>query len=357
MGATTTKAALALVALAGLAHAQPQNTAFAPNGELILAGFVPSLPLGVVALVLFALSSIVLWVHWYRTNRRRYMLTLTISMVCMTLGFVFRLIYRANYTSLGLYIIMYMLTLLSPCAFLAMDYMLLARLALAMGDEAMHCLLLPATRIAKFFIWSDVVTFALQAAGGGLSTSNAESSQRMGPKITLAGLAIQLASFLFFTITLLTFGFRLLRRPAYRNPPQPFSFRGYKFWSNTLVYDWRPAFFVLALTCIGILVRSVFRLIEFSEGYYGYLAVHEGYFYGLDALPLWLAMTLYCFFWPVRFIDGAREVYCGPEATQVGTTSRDEESLEKGRRGPFYRRDTRRGAGEDLPMTTRDTTF
>lgn len=62
------------------------------------------------------------------------------------------------------------------------------------------------------------------------------------------------------------FGFRLLRREAYRSPPQPFSFVGYKFWSKKLEYDWRPAFFVLALTCIGILIRSVFRLIEFSQG-------------------------------------------------------------------------------------------
>jgi hypothetical protein len=39
----------------------------------------------------------------------------------MTLGFLFRLLYRSNYTSLGLYIIQYMFVLLSPCAFLAMD--------------------------------------------------------------------------------------------------------------------------------------------------------------------------------------------------------------------------------------------
>ncbi|GAA5879361.1 hypothetical protein JCM3774_003803 [Rhodotorula dairenensis] len=286
------------------------------------------------------------------------MLTLTISMVCMTLGFLFRLIYRSNYTSLGLYIVQYMFVLLSPCAFLAMDYMLLARLALAMGDEAVHCLLLPATKIAKFFIWSDVVTFALQAAGGGLSTSKTESSQRIGPKITLAGLAIQLASFIFFTVTLLVFGFRLLRRDAYRSPPRPFTFVGYKFWSNALEYDWRPAFFVLALTCIGILIRSVFRLIEFSQGYYGYLAVHEGYFYGLDALPLWLAMTLYCFFWPVRFIDGAREVYRGASTSAPRANIADEESLEKeGQGGLKFDSPQPSQEGGNLPMTTRDTTL
>ncbi|BGP54438.1 Envelope glycoprotein gp160 [Rhodotorula sphaerocarpa] len=330
--------------------ANPQNTAIAANGELILAGYVPSLALGVIGLVLFFLSTVVHWVYWARTLKRRYMLTLTISMACMTLGFVFRLAYRANDTNLGLYILMYLFLLLSPCAFLAMDYMLLSRLALAMGDEAVHCLILPATKIAKIFVWSDIVTFALQACGGGMSTSHSATSQRIGPKITLAGLSIQLASFSFFTCTLLVFGWRLLRRPAYSNPPQPFTFKGYKFWSSSRIYDWRPVFFVLALTCIGILIRSVFRIIEFAGGYYGKVATTEGYFYGLDALPLWLAMTLYCFFWPVRFIDGAREVYRDPAANSSGTGAADEESLEKvARVGP---NGTKEGQQESTPQAS-----
>lgn len=110
----------------------------------------------------------------------------------------------------------------------------------------------------------------------------------MSFQITLAGLAIQLASFIFFTVTLLVFGFRLLRRDAYRSPPQPFSFVGYKFWSNKLEYDWRPAFFVLALTCIGILIRSVFRLIEFSQGqprlFFAYCCDAYGLLFGPELL-------------------------------------------------------------------------
>lgn len=95
-------------------------------------------------------------------------------------------------------------------------------------------------------------------------------------QVTLAGLAIQLASFVLFTTTLLIFGLRLLRRPAYANPVRPFSVKNYRSMAPLREYDWRPLFIVMSLTCIGILVRSVFRLIEFSQGYYGYLAVHEG---------------------------------------------------------------------------------
>lgn len=36
--------------------------------------------------------------------------------------------------------------------------------------------------------------------------------------------------------------------------------------------------------------------------YNGFLAYHEGYFYSLDSLPLWIAMSLYCFVWPTRFL-------------------------------------------------------
>lgn len=45
----------------------------------------------------------------------------------MTLGFLMRLVYRNGPASIGLYIIMYMLLLLSPCAFLAMDCTHLSR--------------------------------------------------------------------------------------------------------------------------------------------------------------------------------------------------------------------------------------
>lgn len=48
----------------------------------------------------------------------------------------------------------------------------------------------------------------------------------------------------------------------------------------------------------------------------------NSYFYLLDALPLWLAMTLYCFVWPTRFIDGVRETYAGGSSAELGLRNR-----------------------------------
>lgn len=61
-----------------------------------------------------------------------------------------------------------------PCLFLAADYVILHELALSLGDGVSStCLFLPARRVVRLFIWSDVTTFLIQAAGGGMSAMKA----------------------------------------------------------------------------------------------------------------------------------------------------------------------------------------
>ncbi|KAJ7508290.1 hypothetical protein B0H11DRAFT_2217593 [Mycena galericulata] len=69
------------------------------------------------------------------------------------------------------------------------------------------------------------------------------------------------------------------------------------------VANWRILYWTVCVTCLGILIRSIFRIAEFSEGFSGYIARHEGYFYLFDSLPLWISMTLYCVVWPMRFLS------------------------------------------------------
>jgi hypothetical protein len=55
-------------------------------------------------------------------------------------------------------------------------------------------------------------------------------------------------------------------------------------------------------------------------GYDSYLATHEIYLYLLDALPLLLAMSLYVFVWPPRFIP--ETPYAGGLAAVEGSSMR-----------------------------------
>jgi hypothetical protein len=47
----------------------------------------------------------------------------------------------------------------------------------------------------------------------------------------------------------------------------------------------------------------VYRCIEISQGFRGRLGTSEGFFYGLDTLPLLVAIGVYVIFWPGRFIS------------------------------------------------------
>lgn len=42
----------------------------------------------------------------------------------------------------------------------------------------------------------------------------------------------------------------------------------------------------------------------------GYIATHEAFSYVFDSLPLFLAMSVYIWVWPAKFlpVDGARDV-------------------------------------------------
>lgn len=66
-----------------------------------------------------------------------------------------------------MYMLMSQLVLLSPCAFLAQDYMILPRLATWLDAE--DCLFFKSRLVVRIFVWSDVVTFLLQMAGSGMT--------------------------------------------------------------------------------------------------------------------------------------------------------------------------------------------
>lgn len=66
-------------------------------------------------------------------------------------------------------------------------------------------------------------------------------------------------------------------------------------------------------------VRSVFRIAEYAQGYFGYLATHEGYFYALDALPIFLCIACFTVFWPPIIFDHIDENHDYP--LEVRTSS------------------------------------
>ncbi|KAF5336746.1 hypothetical protein D9758_016280 [Tetrapyrgos nigripes] len=299
------------------------------SDRILVAGFIPKNSASIIAIVAYTVSGVIHWIHYFRFwPRRRYMLTLTIGMTGMVMGFILRIAYSANpyweihsnpssISTLIIFIVMSLFILCSPCAFLALDYVLFEHLSQSptFGLEVSRkCLALPSSlssptsriSIVKIFVWADIVTFNFQSTGGGLQTDNPVLSN-IGRILVNIGLVLQLISFGFFVYLLLVFGYRI--RTSYPHLWHMMNPHGQTFSSTiglfktTAIHDWRILFYMLCFSCICIIIRSAFRVVEYAQGYNGFLSTHEGYFYLLDALPLWLAMTQFCFFWPSRFLD------------------------------------------------------
>ncbi|KAF9514116.1 hypothetical protein BS47DRAFT_1343436 [Hydnum rufescens UP504] len=254
--------------------------------------------------------------------RARYMICIIIGGYCMTFGLAMRFVLAKKPDTSGIYIVEYLFVVLSPCAFIAGNYVLLGRLATYLGTG--HHLLVRPSRITRIFVTSDITTFLIQATGGGLSTSHEVKTALAGSHVHIpCGLALQLASYFLFTCVYVVFIYkvRTLEPQTWRQDKT----KGKKWWE-----DWRALAAALALSCVGILIRSVYRTMELSQGYVGPLATNEATFYGLDTLPLWIAVTVYVFFWPGRFIDdhvhpdvsGERPIGQVPDGTPARSVDR-----------------------------------
>ncbi|KAL7419399.1 hypothetical protein Q5752_006237 [Cryptotrichosporon argae] len=245
--------------------------------------YVPNKAVNIVAAVLYFVVALLLTLRTIR-HKGYYMLCLTIAAWCEGLGLALRLGLRENLHSKGWYIVMYLFVVLSPCAFLAGDYILLGRIVDHL-DAARYLFIKP-SKVSWTFVISDIITFLIQAAGGGLSTSDDTTQALTGSRIFLAGIAAQMASFILFSTLWAVFIYRVYRHDtALRAKP-----------------GWQPLYWALGFTCVCFLIRSVYRTVELSQGYVGYLATHERYFLGLDTLPLLLGISVYTWFWPAKYL-------------------------------------------------------
>ncbi|XAO23103.1 hypothetical protein I312_101881 [Cryptococcus bacillisporus CA1280] len=246
--------------------------------------YVPNKVLNCLGAALFFIVAAAL-TFWSFRRKANYFLCLVIGAWFEGAGFVLRVLMRDNLHSLNLYIVANLFIILAPCAFLAGDYIVFGRLVQFL--EAHHYIRpFKARQVSRIFIASDIITFLIQGSGGGLSASSSTGSAELGAHLFLAGIAIQMVSFIFFSCVWILFGIRV--------------FSGDKqLWHRE---GWKPLYFALGFTCICFIIRSIYRTAELAGGYISYLSTHEGYFLGLDSLPLLLGIATYVFFWPGNYL-------------------------------------------------------
>ncbi|KAI0068733.1 hypothetical protein BV25DRAFT_1817642 [Artomyces pyxidatus] len=281
-------------------------------------GYIASNTLTAIAFSLIMLSAIVetfsmfKWGAWW-------MSCMVIGEYTFAIGIGSRFGLHTHPESKGIYIIEYLFVVLSPCAFIAADYILLGRLAKYLNC-GQHLAVSP-NRIMITFLASDITTFLIQAAGGGISigaTTNRGAST--GSHVFLVGLIIQLLSFATFT----TIFYRFLYR-VHKYEPQVWTRDQGKPW----YLDWRILVVAMSVSCVGIIIRSIYRVVELSQGFTGAVARLEGLFFGLDTLPLWICFVIYVPFWPGRIIRPDSATAILPANDEGSRSSGEQVELEK----------------------------
>lgn len=133
-----------------------------------------------------------------------------------------------------------------------------------------------------FFVACDIISLAIQTVGG-VEVSNARDigSVESGGSIMRAGIIFQFSNTICFTILIFITALRLRK--------------------HTLTLLDLAGWSTLSAMCIAtlmLLIRNGYRIVELSEGWYGYIMRTERYLIALDMVPMCVAIFCLVVFAP-----------------------------------------------------------
>ena len=260
----------------------------------------PNVAADVVACVAFALISIPLAILAHRT-RMHLSWILVGTALAEAIGYALRAVVINN-VSLGPFIITELLILLAPNALALLNYKVLGqvidikspppsatnlpkptlRIPFLMDERG----LIYGKRIAWIFFTSDVIGFLIQGGGGGLEASSDLQTQKSGARIIMGGLVFQVIFFALFAVLAVY----VYYSPLYNRPPTATQQTQSPTVEKPLM---DKVFFALFVTIVLILIRNVYRLIEFAVTPGTYIPSSEWLFYVFDMLAIFVAMLVY----------------------------------------------------------------
>ncbi|UPK90651.1 hypothetical protein LCI18_001586 [Fusarium solani-melongenae] len=175
------------------------------------------------------------------------------------------------------YVVQTLLLLISPALFAASIYMILGRIIVVTDGES--CSPIRRVWLTKLFVFGDVLSFVLQGAGGAMMASGTLDDLHNGERIVIIGFIVQLVFFSLFAVTAGLFHVRFSGALSTK--------------ALASAIPWQRYLLVLYIAAGLIMIRSLFRLIEYAQGNAGYLISHEAYLYIFDSVLMFLTMALF----------------------------------------------------------------
>ncbi|KFY65910.1 hypothetical protein V497_01229 [Pseudogymnoascus sp. VKM F-4516 (FW-969)] len=253
-----------------------------PNGphdaSIIIYGYIPRFSLCLSGIVLF---SLVATVHGAQVLRYRawYFLPLFVACLMEIVGYIFRVLSsRKDPYSIIYFVCAYFFIVVAPVLVSASIYVCLTKFITYAEERGAHfrSRLLKKKFILWTFITADVICTVVQIAGAALigNTTSKGKSPKIPNDILLAGLATQTFFFAIYLSLLATFILALCRDAALM----------------AALRRIKPFLAALGIASLLVFTRTIFRLVETSQGVFGYLSSHEDFFAGLEFAPMVLAL-------------------------------------------------------------------
>lgn len=251
--------------------------------------FCPNMGASVFFILVFAATT---GIHIYQAYRYRkpYSWVIIMSSIWQFLTYIFRSLSIQNPASFGNYAAWFVLILVAPLWTNAYSYMVFGRLVWNYTPDR-KVWGLRAIRFGAVFVVLDIIAFVIQVYGAATASVKDAATDNVlkSLHIYMSGVGVQL----FFLLICFAFGVRLwwmMRTDAIIHP------------------QLRPALMLLYIQFIVlvlIIVRIVFRIVEYSSGLTSTIPLHEAYQYCLDTLPMFVAILAYNIVHPGQIMQGA----------------------------------------------------
>ncbi|KAI0123680.1 RTA1 like protein-domain-containing protein [Xylariales sp. AK1849] len=255
------------------------------------------------ALAFTALFSLITIAHSWKmyTTKMWFCLPFVVGGMFEVIGYITRAAAYKSTGSLAPYLLQAIFLLLPPVLFAATLYMVYSRVVRAVHGESFS--LTSPRWTTTIFVVGDWLCLNVQSSGSGLLAK--PKNALIGNHIIVAGLALQVLMFAGFMWCCLHFNIR---------------FRAHLVETGaTCDIPWQSCLNMLYSTSLAVLVRNVYRMVEYIMGKEGYLEAHEWPTYTFDGALMLLLMICFFIWYPNRLLPSARDSMI--ELTSDGTSS------------------------------------
>ncbi|KAF3194085.1 hypothetical protein TWF225_008259 [Orbilia oligospora] len=255
------------------------------EGDVYLWKYLPSIPAAALFLVLFAIATGVLCWRLIRT-RTWFCIPFAIGGILQVGGYGVRIYCHWHTDEIPTFAVQSSFIILAPVFYAASIYMVLRRLICSIKGERFS--IVPAKWLTWIFVAGDVIALSIQGNAVGLTFK--ENTQKIGEWIITAGLIVQILIFGFFIIVCSIFHVRM-NKDVSENPRS----------GPHLTIPWRAGLKMLYACSALIMVRSVFRVIEYVMGVDAYLLANEWPWYIFDAVLMLATQVIFVVWFPDQF--------------------------------------------------------